>query len=256
MSSVRMGIGIATLAAAASISAGAALAVDLVAVTNRNEIIYFPDATPQRAVRWVMSGTGGMLVGLDARPGNGMVYGLTSEGAILLINPSTGQATFQNILSVPLARAPGYLVDFNPAADRLRVVGAGGQNLRINVDTGATISDGAIRSAAGGAPPQVMAGAYSNSIRGATATQLYVFDSLSGRYSLQNPPNDGVLEPIGAIAVVDGADIHSDGTRNVGYYVANNMVHVFDPATGASRAVGMVGAGTKGLVIDIVVVRP
>ena len=41
-------------------------------------------------------------------------------------------------------------------ADRLRVIGDGGQNLRINVDTGATTTDGTINRAA---PAVVVAGA-------------------------------------------------------------------------------------------------
>ena len=42
-------------------------------------------------------------------------------------------------------------VDFNPVADRLRVISDSGLNLRINADTGATTTDGAINRA-GAAP--------------------------------------------------------------------------------------------------------
>ena len=49
-------------------------------------------------------------------------------------------------------------VDFNPVADRLRVISDSGLNLRINADTGATTTDGAINRA--GAAPMVAGGAY------------------------------------------------------------------------------------------------
>jgi hypothetical protein len=59
-------------------------------------------------------------------------------------------------------------VNFNPAADRLRVISNTGQNLRINVDTGATITDGTINLATGTAA--VVAGAYTNAFAGTGST--------------------------------------------------------------------------------------
>lgn len=257
MVSLRAGLGAVSLAASAWVAVGAASAADLVAITDQREIIYFSDADPARAVRRGLHGTGGWMVGFDVRPADGMIYGLTSEGALLSVNAATGVATFRAILSVPLDRAQGYLVDFNPAADRLRVVGAGGQNLRINVDTGATIVDGPIRSAAGGPAPGVMAGAYTNSVRGASSTQLYVFDAATGGYALQNPPNDGVLQPVAPLGmVVDAADIVSDGSRNAGFLVSANVLYAFDPATGQARQIGPIGGGVIGKVIDIAVLPP
>ncbi len=43
-------------------------------------------------------------------------------------------------------------IDFNPLADRLRVVSDTGQNLRIDVDSGATITDTALTAAAAPVP--------------------------------------------------------------------------------------------------------
>ena len=257
MKHVRTGLGVLAIAGAVWMPASAAIAADLIAITDQREVIYFSDSDPGKAVRRGLHGTGGWMVGFDVRPADGMLYGVTSEGALLSINAATGVASFKAILSVPLERVGGYLVDFNPVADRLRIVGAGGQNLRVNVDTGATIEDGRIRGVAGGAAPRIMAGAYTNSIRGASATQLYVFDGASGGYALQNPPNDGVLQPVGTAGmVVDAADIVSDATGNRGFLVSGNVLYAFDPATGAVRPIGPIGAGVIGKVIDIAVLPP
>ena len=63
-------------------------------------------------------------------------------------------------------RAPG--VDFNPQTDRLRVVSADGQNLRVNVTLGATAVDGALRYADGdsdaGKRPRIAASAYTHNV--------------------------------------------------------------------------------------------
>ena len=55
-------------------------------------------------------------------------------------------------------------VDFNPAADRLRIIGSDGTNLRANVDDGKVTKDGQLKFADSdmhkGKTPKVVAGAY------------------------------------------------------------------------------------------------
>ncbi len=258
MAATRIGSGLLALAAAALLPAAPAIAADLVGVTDRGEFLYFSDADPGKAVRRGLHGTGHPLVGLDVRPADGRLYGINTQGAIFVIDWAAAIASFKAMLSVPLMKAPGYLVDFNPVADRLRVVGAGGQNLRVNVDTGAAVVDGSIRYAASAMQPAVAAGAYTNSIRGATATQLFVIDGANGTYALQDPPNEGVLQPVstGTGMAADGADIWSDGAANQGYAVAGNVLYQFDVATGAARPLGRIGADSIGRIIDIAVLPP
>lgn len=256
MRTVQAGIGLLALAAVAWLPAAPSAAADMVAITDRGEFFLFTDTLPQGGARRELIGAGGTLVGIDVRPADGQLYGVTSEGAIVLINPYTGVASFRAVVGVPLDRASAYVVDFNPVADRLRIVGSTGQNLRVNVDTGETAVDGRLPQGA-----RVSAGAYSNSVRGATATRLYVFDAAAGAYALQNPPNDGRLQPILAAPglVVAAADIASDGTRDVGYASTDNMLLKFDPATGHMRAAGAISLRTgalMGRVIDIAVLPP
>jgi len=88
-------------------------------------------------------------------------------------------------------------IDFNPVVDRLRIVSDTGQNLRINVDTGATITDTNLT----GAVTQARAAAYSNSFATACRTALYGIDVATDRLILQSPPNDGATTAIGTLGV-------------------------------------------------------
>ncbi len=112
---------------------------------------------------------------------------------------SNGAASFLSVLSVPL-NGSSFGVDFNPVADRLRIVSNNRQNLRVNVTTGATIVDGTLTPVSG--TPFVNGAAYTNSFAGTTSTVLYDIDSQSNKVFKQNPPNDGGLEEIGSLGVV------------------------------------------------------
>lgn len=152
------------------------------------------------------------VLGVDFRAANGRLYALTSAARLLTLDPDTGVSTPVATLAadatdttLPYAGLAGtrFAVDFNPVADRLRVIGDTGQNLRINVDTGATTTDGAINRA--GAPASVIAGAYTNSFAGGSATDLFDIDGNTRVLARQAPPNDGTLVNIGALGVaLDG----------------------------------------------------
>lgn len=148
---------------------------------------------------------GERIVGVDVRPNGGQLYGISSTARLYTIDAATGAAVFKAALAadaadatLPYAGLTGTVVatDFNPVADRLRVITSSGQNLRINVDTAATTTDGTINRT--GAAPMVAAAAYGNSFAGTTSTTLYDFDADGATLSLQNPPNDGTLVPVGA----------------------------------------------------------
>ncbi len=63
---------------------------------------------------------------------DGKLYGVGNGGGVYTIDPSTAAAVFVNSLTVPLA-GTFFGVDFNPAADRLRIISDTGQNLAHNV---------------------------------------------------------------------------------------------------------------------------
>ncbi len=203
---------------------------DTILLTASGKIASINRASPGTLIGSIpVSGltSGETLVGIDHRPADGLLYGLGSAGRLYTVVPATGAATLKSTLRAaagddnPFAALTGtdFAVDFNPVADRLRVISNTGQNLRINVDTGDTITDGAITATSGQA--SVTAAAYTNSFAGTTGTALFDIDSTSGLLHLQDPPNNGTLAagvPLGAVpSSINGFDI--DARTNVGYAV-------------------------------------
>lgn len=262
---MRHAIAAAALAAAlAGAVPAAAEAATLIALTADGRLVRVDAETGRASAPVAVRGADGRLLGVDVRPKDGRLYGLTERGQVVTLDPATGAATPVSRLSVALDHGGRAVVDFNPVADRLRVMGLTGQNLRVDVDTGAAASDGALKYQPGtplaGTAPRVTAGAYTNSAAGATATALYTLDALAGSWNLQAPPNDGVQQPKGVVAgLPPGAalDILADGSGgNVGYLLADGALHTVAPETGAStgrRAVAGLPAGVE--VVDIAAMR-
>jgi trimeric autotransporter adhesin len=192
---------------------GAALvaipAATVFAATVDNRLVSFKPNTPgtfdtNTAFTGLQGGE--IVLGIDFRQTNGRLYAATNSGRIYTVDPATGAATLASTLMAdgadttnPFAgldgTATGFGVDFNPVADRLRIVSSTGQNLRINVDTGLVTTDAALNP--GG--PQVVAVAYKQSFPAPAATQLLDIDLATNSLLLQNPPNDGTLTPVGGV---------------------------------------------------------
>ncbi|WP_163831669.1 DUF4394 domain-containing protein, partial [Proteus mirabilis] len=103
---------------------------------------------------------------IDVRPADGLLYAVISDGSVVTIDPATGKATPKSKLDTMLPAGVVATVDFNPVADRLRVIGSDGTNLRANVDDGKVTKDGGLKFAETdgmkGKIPKVVAGAYTN----------------------------------------------------------------------------------------------
>lgn len=190
---------------------------DTLILTSNGMISSIDRATPNKIVSNLkITGleSGDELVGIDYRPKDGKLYAVGLLGNLYTLNPNTGKASFLRKLiadssdDAPFSKIMGdanlITVNFNPAADRLRVISNTGQNLRINVDTGVTITDGTIKLAEGTAT--VVAGAYTNAFAGTASTKLYSIDQNSDRIYLQNA-NAGTL----GVSAALGADINTNG---------------------------------------------
>ncbi len=174
-------------------------------------------------------------------------------------------ATRVSTLSIPFESGTISGFDFNPVPDRLRLVGGNNQNFRINVDTGEVILDGdlafGMEDVNAGANPNITAAAYTNSVAGATSTQLFNIDSTLNILTLQNPPNDGTQVTIGNLGVdfgtVGGFDIATspDG-QNTAFAVSNAMLYNIDLETGAATSLGMLGTDSNLNLIGLTVVDP
>ena len=243
-------------------------------LTDDARLVTFKTATPNTLdANVAISGlaSGERLLGIDIRPKDGLLYGMSSTGRIVTIDPATGAATVKATLAAdptdttaPYTAITGtaFAVDFNPVADRLRVIGNTGQSLRINVDTGATTTDGALNRA--GLAPVVTAAAYTNSYAGTTATQLFDIDTTSASLALQNPPNDGTLVNVGLLNVAVAGDAGFDiagGANGLALAALRttasgpSALYRIDLATGAAvlvngattPATSAIGAGAVGL---------
>jgi Domain of unknown function (DUF4394) len=121
-----------------------------------------------------------------------------------------------NALSVPLM-GTNFGVDFNPAADRLRIISDAGQNLAHNVNAGGvTASNGALTYTAPPAAPVVATGitgaAYTNNDvnQPATATTLFDIDTVMDQVVIQSPPGNGILVATGKLGFDAGAQVGFD----------------------------------------------
>lgn len=169
--------------------------------------------------------SGEQLVGLDRRPATGRLVALSNRGRLFHLDPATGDTALIASLNDGAASPQPIVllgsrfgVDFNPTVDRLRVVSDLGQNLRINVDTGATVVDGILNLPGAPLPLGVTGAGYTNSFDGATATELFVLNADDDKLYLQNPPNNGTLSNGVTLGVAfdnsQGFDI--DAVNNVG----------------------------------------
>ena len=207
--------------------------LDVIGLTADGRLISFEEDRPGRAktegkIRGLATDT--KIVGLDYRPAsgndgdNGDLYGLGDRGGVYVIDDDNGKATLRSRLNVAL-EGTSFGVDFNPTVDRLRVISDTGQNLRVNVDDGTTMTDA--RLTYPGVPPAtcplamgVTGAAYTNNDADPnTATTLYDIDSMLDQTVIQSPANAGLLAATGKLTVdtnsTVGSDIYStvrDGT--------------------------------------------
>jgi len=250
-------LGLVPMLALAAVPAPAA---DMVALDKSNRLVRFTDSKPGVTSWRSIKGATAPILGIDVRPANGKLYGLAADGGVYELDAMTGQAMMKAKINVAAAKDV-TVVDFNPVADRMRVITASGRSLRINVDTGETAEDGKLNFAAGdanaGKMPKVTAGGYVNSTPGPkpTSTALYEIDSGAKALVLQDPPNPGTLQTKAALKMpgreLRGLDIVTDAAgRHWGYAVNGAKLYRMDIASGQIALVGNVGKGDAQL-IDI-----
>ena len=250
----------------------------VVAVTASHELITFNAGQPDRILeRRPVTGlaAGERLVGIDFRVARGVLYALSQAGRLYTLDIPTGALK-------PVGAAPAVLAlngaafgfDFNPAADRIRVVSSTGQNLRLHPDTGAAVDgdpavdgvqpDPALRYAASDVnarrTPDVAGAAYTYNTQDSKLTTNYAIDRALGVLVMQGSregatpmvsPNTGQLRTVGALGLgpltdvaFDIADVGNTALIAVRTPTDNQTrLHLVDLATGAAKPLGKVGEG-------------
>ena len=183
----------------------------ILALTADQRLLRFRECHPMRArdigIVYGLQAPDTMLVGIDFRVQDGQLYGVGNGGGIYTINTTTAMATLISSLTVSLA-GDFFGVDFNPAANALRIISNTGQNLRqpfAGPLAGQTQTDATLNYPG---PPAVspatgLAGAAytNNDLDPNTGTTLFDIDTSLNQVVIQSPPNAGSLVPTGMLTV-------------------------------------------------------
>ncbi len=253
------------LSAAASPAAAKPKTGDLLVGASQQQpgqLVVFSSDRPTKAQRFALSGPAAAdrLVGLDTRPATGELLAVGSAGTlytiVLDVPARTASSSPKSQSTIPPA-GEFFGTDFNPVPDRLRLISDQQQNLRVEVESGTAINDGALAYGPGdpnfGADPDAVGAAYANNVAGTTSTTLYDIDARQDVLALQAPPNNGVLATIGDLTVDTtrfvGFDITPPARGATPYAVLDpkghgSRLYVIDLATGKARQVGQVGLGS------------
>lgn len=194
--------------------------LNAVGITEDDRLIAFETKFPRTVftIGDVVLADDASVIGIDYRVQNNLLYAVGDEGGIYTVSTDDASTTKVSQLSVEL-EGELFGVDFNPAADRLRVISDTGQNLRHDVNTDATTVDGTLTYPA--VPPGepttgvgITAAAYTNNdLDPNTATTLFVIDTNLDQVVLQSPANAGSLAATGKLTVdaetQAGFDIYS-----------------------------------------------
>jgi hypothetical protein len=241
------------------VSPATAGAASIIGLVDGKTLVMIDAKTRKVTGRTDISGAGPIL-GIDVRPADGMLYGIAADGNIVAIDMKSGKATVKSKLAETWEQAGATIFDFNPAADRLRLMNSKGVSLRINVDDGKVTKDGNLKykdgDANAGKTPQVVAGAYTNSLKEKPkATTLYNIDAATGALVTQSPPNDGVLNTVGSLGMaVSGPvafNIVSAGEdKNEAWLMSGSSLYSVDLKSGKATMVGKI-EGLTGTLTDI-----
>lgn len=232
----------AALCLATTCLAAPAVAETALALTGDRTLVMIDTATATVTGTTEVQGVT-RLLGIDWRPGNQTVIGVTDAQAIVVIDPATGATTPLSTMNtmLPVDGDAPVIVDVNPAADRLRFM-SGLVNHRVNMETGEVTVDGPLNWEAGDAnaatPLMVVASGYINSHGKPEKTAMFNIDSGLNALLQQVKPNDGTNKTIGALGVtLDGPvalDVASTAAgANTAWLAANGGLHVLDLTTGA-----------------------
>ena len=250
------------------------------AVTASNQLIRFNAGEPQKLLSKVpLTGlpAGAKIAGIDYRVAKGVLFALARENGgarLYTIDTASGKV---HPVGAPLA-APvedgevGF--DFNPAVDRIRVVTASGQNLRLHPDTGAIVDadpdqaglqqDARLAYASGdraaGRKPAIVAAGYTYNKTSDKITTNYAIDGAEATLVFQGSregatpavsPNTGLLTTVGRLglpsfghAAFDIAD--TTGAAFLAVTAKNgrsSQFHLVNLDTGAATFLGSIGGG-------------
>ncbi|WNO03415.1 DUF4394 domain-containing protein [Rhodoferax mekongensis] len=258
--------------------AGAPRKETLHVVTDKLELLTINAGQPTKVLSRVMlSGlaAGDTLVGVDYRISKGVLFALSKSGRLYTVDTASG--AMKAVGSTPAVALQGdaFGMDFNPVADRVRVMGASGQNLRLHPDTGALAATDPAPAYAptdkrAGTKPEVVAAAYTYNKKDDKLTTNFAIDRNGGYLVTMGSAegvqpvvsfNTGQLFTVGAIGVADMVDASMDIADVSGAAFAairlkshaTTRLYSLDLQTGKGTFIGTIGDGAKvlGMAVEL-----
>jgi hypothetical protein len=246
-------------------------------LTQKMELLTVNAGQPGKVLqRTAVTGlpAGETLVGMDYRIAKGVLFTLSNAGRLYTLDVPTGALKPVGGGAGAALQGNTFGVDFNPVADRVRVVSNTGQNLRLHPDTGAVAAtDPALAYAPGdaqaGQQPELVAAGYTYNKTDDKLTTNYAIDRRAGMLVTQGTvegvqpvvsPNTGQLRTVGPLgtgplldAALDIADVTGAAFTAVrSTSQPATKLYTIDLRSGKATLLGTVadGAAILGLAVE------
>lgn len=245
-----------TVALALAALAPLAHAERVVGLTRTQQLVQFDSLAPSAILGTSPSisglAAGDRIIDIDYFPVNNLLHGLGTSGNLYRIDANTGTATL-DVTPQASVGTPRDM-DFNPAADRLRVFSANNANFRITpsvntagstgANAGLVSSDGTLAYAAGGPSPNLVGAAYNNNFDGTATTTLYSIDANADALVIHSgAPQFSSLAMVGPLGFDVGELVGFDisGATTIAYVSNANAFYTVNLATGGLTSIGNIG---------------
>lgn len=229
-------------------------AITLYGLGSNQQLYRFDSANPSGAT--AVGGPLADVVDIDYR-GSGVLYGMAGSGQTYSIDTSSGATSS---LFMPTSALGGSVTefDFNPAADRMRVLVGDSKNFRIVPDGISGMTAGTVVDDLSFATPMgvsIVGLGYTNPFAGTAAqgntTALYSIGSNGFLYLHSVAPQFNTMTAVGtglgfSITQPVGFDIGSDGT---GFLTHGSDFYTVNLASGSANFVGSLGVAMNGIAV-------
>ncbi|RYD37108.1 MAG: DUF4394 domain-containing protein, partial [Verrucomicrobiaceae bacterium] len=253
---------LAVLSAAAAITLTSQCgAITIYGLAAGGQLVSFDTANPS-VFNNIGSATTGGIVSIDFRGSNNQLYGMASSGATSTINTSTG--ALSTVFSSTSHTVSGGVssFDFNPVADRMRVVGAGTNNYRIVPDGIPGMTPGTVAMGATGGDGTFMTPAsvtlldvaylnpFNNTPTGSTILYSVGSDGILYTHPGAGGPTFNMVSAVGSLGISIGSDIGFDiDSTGTGWLVSGSSLYTVDLGTGLATSAGPLGGALTSIAV-------
>jgi Domain of unknown function (DUF4394) len=238
---------VASAAASTSLQSVDMPRVNIFALGNDNSLFVLRIGASNFARVGTISNVGdAQVIGIDFRVADNQLYALTDNSRIYTINTTNAAATLVSTLNPQYNGGVQSLLDFNPVANAIRLIGTDDLNYAVvNAAGGGNLNQTVVQTkvayAAGdqnvGRDPYITAGSYTNNFAGATTTIFYAIDYKTDKFvTIANKVNGssatggGQLQTIGSVFdnnnINGGTPVNFRPTCDVDIVTINRQVNV------------------------------